>query len=336
VLTGDGRLLTVTGAAADPHADLFAGFPNSYGTLGYALRLTIELEEAAPYVALRHVRFDSAAALADAAAAITADRTWRGGRVDFLDGTVFAPDEQYLTLGVYTDAPSPGLTPSDYMGMSIYYRSIAARSEDLLTTGDYIWRWDTDWFWCSRAFGAQNPLVRRVWPRSKLRSDVDSKLVALDRRTRFSARLADLRHRPARESVVQDIEVPAARLAEFLEFLHRDVGIAPVWVCPLRQRDPHRRWPLYEFDPHETYINVGFWSTVPLPPGTDPEAGTVNRAIEARVSELGGRKSLYSTAYYDRDTFAATYGGGVYEQLKETYDPQGRLLDLWTKTVGQG
>ena len=42
VLTGDGRV--VTARADNEHADLFRGFPNSYGTLGYALRLKIELE----------------------------------------------------------------------------------------------------------------------------------------------------------------------------------------------------------------------------------------------------------------------------------------------------
>ena len=48
------------------HADLFRGFPNSYGTLGYALRLRIELEPVQPYVHLRHVAcgsVDEAAAL---------------------------------------------------------------------------------------------------------------------------------------------------------------------------------------------------------------------------------------------------------------------------------
>ena len=42
ILTGDGRVVTAT--ADGEHADLFRGFPNSYGTLGYALSLTIELE----------------------------------------------------------------------------------------------------------------------------------------------------------------------------------------------------------------------------------------------------------------------------------------------------
>src|SRR6185312_3357968 len=38
ILTGDGRIVTCT--PDNEHRDLFHGFPNSYGTLGYALKLT--------------------------------------------------------------------------------------------------------------------------------------------------------------------------------------------------------------------------------------------------------------------------------------------------------
>ena len=50
---------------------------------------------------------------------------------------------------------------------------------------DYLWRWDTDWFWCSGAFGVQNPTVRRLWPRRWRRSDVYHQLIGLDHRTGF-------------------------------------------------------------------------------------------------------------------------------------------------------
>src|SRR5260370_34834278 len=52
ILTGDGKMITAT--PGGEHADLFRGFPNSYGTLGYALSLTIELQPGPPYVTLRH------------------------------------------------------------------------------------------------------------------------------------------------------------------------------------------------------------------------------------------------------------------------------------------
>ena len=44
ILTGDGRVVTAT--ADIEYRDLYYGFPNSYGTLGYSLALTIELRHA--------------------------------------------------------------------------------------------------------------------------------------------------------------------------------------------------------------------------------------------------------------------------------------------------
>ena len=55
MLTGAGDVVTAT--PDGPHADLFLGFPNSYGTLGYATRLRVRLEPVRPFVALRHLRF---------------------------------------------------------------------------------------------------------------------------------------------------------------------------------------------------------------------------------------------------------------------------------------
>jgi FAD/FMN-containing dehydrogenase len=326
VLTGDGRVVTAT--PDGEHRDLFYGFPNSYGSLGYALRIKIELEPVTPYVRVRHVRFADLDDCTEAISTVCRDRSWAGEPVDFVDGTWFSADECYLTLGNYSQTAP---TASTYTGQQIYYRSIQQRREDWLTTHDYFWRWDTDWFWCSRAFGAQNPRIRRFWPKRYRRSDVYWKLIALERKYRVKGRL-DARHgKPAEEEVIQDVEVPVARLAEFVEFLTTRTGIEPIWMCPLRQRDAAATWDLYALDPAMLYVNVGFWSTAPLPPGEVD--GYHNRAIEQKVAELGGRKSLYSTAFYPEDEFRAIYGGATYEVLKKTYDADHRLLDLYAKTV---
>ncbi len=326
VLTGDGRVVTAT--RTNEHRDLFFGFPNSYGTLGYALRLRIELEPVTPYIHLRHIRFDRVETCAEAITEVCATREWDGEQVDFVDGTWFSPSECYLTLASYSPtAPSA----SSYTGQQIYYRSIQQRSEDWLTTHDYLWRWDTDWFWCSRAFGAQNPRIRRFWPGRWRRSDVYWKLIALETRYGVKQRLDRRNGKPDEERVIQDVEISVDHLAEFIDFLDARTGIEPVWMCPLKQRDPAAHWDLYALDPATLYVNVGFWSTAPLPPGEHD--GYHNRAIEEKVAELGGRKSLYSTAFYPEDEFWATYGGEVYTLLKKTYDPNGRLLNLYDKTV---
>ena len=326
VLTGDGRV--VVARPDNEHAGLFRTFPNSYGTLGYSLRLRIELERVRPYVRLRHVPYRDAADCAAAIAEVCESHSFGGEAVHFVDGTVFGADRSYLTLGAFVDdAPYT----SDYTGQQVFYRSIGDRAEDFLTIRDYLWRWDTDWFWCSRAFGVQHPLVRRLWPRRYLRSDVYRRLVAFDRRHRLSDKMYVLRGLPAREAVIQDVEIPVGRLVEFLDFFHREIGISPVWLCPIRLRSAEG-WPLYPLAPGQLYVNVGFWATVPLRPG-DPD-GTHNRLIEDKVAELDGHKSLYSTSFYSPETFWAHYNGDAYQKMKREYDPDNRLPDLYDKCVG--
>lgn len=116
-----------------------------------------------------------------------------GESVDYLDGVVFSADESYLCIGMQTSVPGP---VSDYTGQDIYYRSIqheAGIKEDRLTIHDYFWRWDTDWFWCSRSFGAQNPRLRRWWPRRYRRSSVYWRLMALDQRFGIADRFENSR-----------------------------------------------------------------------------------------------------------------------------------------------
>ena len=336
VFTGAGDVVTAT--PDNEHADLFATFPNSYGSLGYATRLRIELEPVRSHVALRHVRFSDTAALQDAIAEVTESREWDGIAVDAIDGTAFQPGEYYLTLATWTDA-EPGAETSDYVGQQIYWRSVQQRETDLLTTYDYIWRWDTDWFWCSRAFGAQHPVVRRIWPRRLRRSDTYHRMVGLERRFGIMDRLDDRAKRPRRERVVQDIEVPVERLGEFLDWFDAEVGMRPVWLCPLRLRgvsadpDDRRPWPSYPLMPERTYVNVGFWGAVHV--GDDASNSPLNRAIEEKVSELDGHKSLYSEAFYDPATFDRLYDGANLAAVKKRYDPEERLTSLYDKAVRQ-
>ena len=333
ILTGAGDI--VTARPDGEHADLFETFPNSYGSLGYATRLRIQLEPIAPYVALTHVRLDTLDDLAQTIADVVDQRAFAGAPVDFVDGVAFSPDEAYLTLGRGVDEVSK---TSDYTGAGIYYRSIAERPTDSLTSHDYLWRWDTDWFWCSQAFGAQHPVIRRMWPARYRRSDVYHRLVGLEDHWHLAARLDRMRGRPARERVVQDVEVPVGRLADFLRWFDAKVGMRPVWLCPLRLREPGgpgsaRTWPAYPLRPGETYVNVGFWGTVPI--AADARDGDVNRAIEAAVASHDGHKSLYSDTYYDEPTFDRLYGGASRVAVQRRYDPDQRLTGLYEKVVAR-
>jgi FAD/FMN-containing dehydrogenase len=328
ILTGAGEVVHAT--PDNEHAELFATFPNSYGTVGYALRLTISLAPVTPYVKVRHVRCPSADALTEALAVACETREWDGEKVDFVDGVWFREDESYMTVGRFVEnAPYT----NDYTGQKIFYRSLQSRREDYLTTRDYLWRWDTDWFWCSRAFGAQNKWARKVWPARYRRSSFYWRIIALERRFSITARLDQRAGRPERENVVQDIEIPVGRLPEMLRRLDEITHIEPVWVCPVRLAGD-RTWPLYPMKPHVLYVNVGFWSSTALSLGE--KQGAVNRRVEELTDSLDGHKSLYSTAFYSEDDFWQRYPADAYWPVKRKYDPAGRLLDLYTKCVGGG
>lgn len=320
ILLPDGRIVLAT--PTNQYRDLFFGFPNSYGTLGYALRIKAKAIRTKPYVELTHVRHSDPRAYFEDLA------RWCGrDDVDFVDGTIFGPKEMYLTLGRFREA-APYV--SDYTYEHIYYQSIRARETDYLTTSDYIWRWDTDWFWCSKNLGAQHPLLRRFYGRSRLNSVTYTKIMRLNSRWGFSRALNRLTGTHT-ESVIQDVEIPIERCAEFVDFYHDTIRFTPVWVCPTRAYRPDVQFDLYRMDPHKLYVNFGFWDVIrgrqPLP------AGHYNRQVERKVIELGGMKSLYSDSFFTPEEFWRIYNRPAYERLKRKYDPQGRLADLYAKCV---
>jgi FAD/FMN-containing dehydrogenase len=319
VLLADG---TVAVARPDnEHRDLFFGFPNSYGTLGYALRVKSKVVPVKPFVRLEHVHHRDAAAFFGNLAAL------RTAPVDFVDGVVFGPNDFVLTAAEFVSAAP---YTSDYTFERIYYRSLRDREEDYLTTHDYLWRWDTDWFWCSKNLYAQHPVIRRVLGRKRLNSTFYTKVMRWNSRiglTRWLDRVAG-KHP---ESVIQDIDVPIDRAAEFLDFFLREVGITPVWICPFRTPGSASGWTLYPTRPDALYVNFGFWDVVRAREVHPP--GHFNRLIEHKVAELGGIKSLYSDSFYSREAFWSIYNGSAYQALKARYDPQHVFKDLYEKCV---
>ncbi len=315
VLLGDGRVVTCT--PDNEHADLFYGFPNSYGTLGYALRVKVKTTAVKPFVHLEHHRFSSGQ--------VFFEELKKQSSADFVDGTIFSPQEMYLTLGRCVDqAPSV----SDYTFENIFYKSIREKREDFLTIHDYLWRWDTDWFWCSKNVLAQHPFVRKyLYGRANLGSRTYTRIMRWNSRaglTRTLERVVGLHS----ESVIQDVDIPLDRAAEFLDFYAANIALWPQWICPIAPGKGS--FSLYPVK-NRNYVNFGFWDVKRTREGHP--AGHFNRLIERQVIELGGIKSLYSDSFFPEDEFARAYGGEAYQRLKVKYDPDGAFPGLYEKCV---
>ena len=319
VLTGNGDIVICT--ANNQHRDLFFGMANSYGTLGYVLKLKADTIPVKPFVRLEHIQHTEAGSYFEHMCELCAEG------VDFLDGVMFEPGNYFITTGVFTDeAPYQ----SDYTYKRIYYKSIVQNEVDYLTIHDYIWRWDSDWFWCSKNVGAQSKLLRPLFGRKRLNSVFYSRIMRWNAKwgfTRYYNRLRGL----FTESVIQDVDIPIDRAREFYDFFDREIGIRPVWICPIRTQRKDHAYPLYPMDTDRIYVNFGFWDVVRSKQARTE--GFFNRKVEDKVNELGGIKSLYSDTCYTKQKFWQIYNLNAYQALKGTYDTNGRLKNLYEKCV---
>ncbi|HZV20777.1 MAG TPA: FAD-binding oxidoreductase, partial [Hyphomicrobiales bacterium] len=321
VLLASGDIVICT--ADNGYRDLFFAFPNSYGTLGYALRVKAKTVPAKPFVRLRHLQF---AYSGDFFRALERHCAPDSGN-DFVDGVIFSPNLYILTLGRFVDECG---APSDYTFMNIYYRSLTARDSDCLTTLGYIWRWDTDWFWCSRVLGAQNPILRRLLGRSRLNSRFYKKIVGWNDRIGLRQRLRNIGG-VAQETIIQDVDVPAAKARDFADFYFSEISLFPLWICPFRSLIPGRQFTLFPIETNALYVNFGFWDAKTTK--TKFPEGHFNRLIEQEIIRLGGTKSLYSDSFFTPEEFSRLYNGEAYGAIKRKYDPEGRLPDLYGKCV---
>lgn len=320
ILLGNGR--TVLCTRDNEHRDLFYGFPNSYGTLGYALKLRVKVVPVKKFVKLTHLHYSDPNTYFS-----ELSRHCDRNDVDFVDGVIFGRNLMIITLGQFVEnAPYT----SDYTYENIYYKSLCERSEDYLTVEDYIWRWDTDWFWCSKNLLAQNPFIRRLYGRARLNSVTYTRIMRWNNRWKLMEYLNKLFGIRA-ESVIQDVEIPVERAAEFLSFYHDVIRFVPVWICPTRVYNKQVKFDLYAMDPEKLYVNFGFWDVIrerkKLPDGF------YNRQVEEKVIELGGMKSLYSDSYFTPEQFWEIYNKPAYDILKQKYDPDSKLRDIYRKCV---
>ena len=316
VLVADGRVLT---CSPEQRPELFFGFPNSYGSLGYATRVRVGLIPVKPYVRLEHTRFHDPEALFDAVRTECTEPSCA-----YLDGVCFAPDDFVLTRAHFVESLPSGTEASDYTWMRQYWKSLRERREDYLTIHDYLWRWDTDWFWCSKNVGAQLGPVRLLLGRKRLSSITYQKIMRASRHWPLSL----LQYfRPRTESVIQDVDIPIANAAQFLADFEARIGIRPVWICPFVV--PDGRFSLFRLRTDTPYINFGFWDMVR---SSEPD-GYYNACVEELVARHGGKKSLYSRSTYDEQAFWSEYDRKTYETLKRQCDPSGRFPGLYEKAV---
>ena len=315
VLLADGRIVVAT--ADNEHKGLFRALPNSYGTLGYILRAKIRLMPAASCVHLRTHAFTDLGAFFDAMHAAT-----ERADVDFIESLIFARDRLFLTLSRFVEhAPAT----ADIVRENVFYRLLAREGDVYLTTKDYLFRYDPDWFW-NIPETTPYRLFRRLAPASMRNSGFYKRYILLKHRL-----LGLLPQRPPdEEPLIQDWEVPWEHAAGLMRYAldHADLGGKPWIATPIRALSSPT---LYPVGTGALYFNLGCYCHVKKRPDQGDYYHT--RLLDRKCFDLGGIKMLYSSTFLDELEFDRIYNGAGYREIKRKYDPDATLGTLYQKCV---
>jgi len=128
--------------------------------------------------------------------------------------------------------------------------------------------------------------------------------------------------------LVQDLGLPSDKAVEFMDFVDCELGIYPLWLCPLKTEGDQSEFQLKNMKT-PMCINVGVWGNAM--PNYD-EFLRQNRILEQKLMELGGRKWFYAHAYYTEKEFWQIYNKNWYNKLRKKYHAE-HLPSVFDKVV---
>lgn len=301
IISGGGSVLTCSPAK---HADLFYGTAGSYGTLGVMTALEVQLMPAKKYINLTYMPvsgFDDAVQMLQK---VTTDS------YDYIDGIMFGPDHGVIMVGTLSDekiSKAQRFTRARDDWFYLHAKKIDAAGKEhteSIPLVDYFFRYDRGGFWVGKyAFDVLGMRFNRFW------RIVHDRL--LHTRTMYQALQES---GMSQQFIVQDLALPRKTAAEFMRYTDAELGIYPLWLCPLKRDESS---PFISSNlKTDLVINVGLWGG--LTPSYE-EFLRLNRNIETKVTELGGKKWFYAHAYYDETSFWQIYDKRAYDKLRTAY-----------------
>ena len=335
----------IENASKTEKQDLFWGAASAFGTLGIVTLLEVQLRQAKAYI---HLSYQYVPSIAKAVEKLQDAAT--KAKIEYLDAIMLSIDCTIICTGTLVDDVPPEASPRQFLRARdpwffVHVERIAKRlekkkkkngaadpiAEDFIPLTDYLFRYDRGAFWTGRyAFRYFVTPFNRI-TRFLLNPFMHTRVMY---RALHPSGLADF-------YMVQDVGVPFAKAEEFTLWLHESLEIYPLWLCPLRLRrdSPDAAHGLHaDFAPvhhhqsgagntttttttattttPESMLNFGIWG----PASFDRrETVRLNRALERKLADLGGRKWLYAHAYYTEAEFWANYDRKSYEALRARY-----------------
>lgn len=296
MITGDGSVITCN---PKKHADLFYGTAGSYGTLGVMTAVELRLIPTKKYVRLTYFPVKSFDA------AVERIQTEVANKPDYIDGIMFSRDHGVIMVGTLTNEKSGRLTRFSRAHDEWFYLDTEKESHGgvwnkTIPLTDYLFRYDRGGFWVGKlAFTLIGVPFTRFW------RFIHDRL--LHTRKMYEALQSS---GMSQKYIVQDLAMPLNKAVDFMKFVDAELGIYPLWLCPLL---PEEKSPFICSNlPTPLVVNIGVWGGYY---DQYDDFLAANKRVEHLVAHYGGKKWLYAHAYYEEKEFWRLYGKQAYESL---------------------
>lgn len=299
--------LRVCSPEVDP--DLFYAISASYNTVALLTRVKMRIQPAPEYISVKAERYGT---FKEAIAGLEGE--------DTVEGIVYAPDDILVIRGRHTNRPNSPVVRFNRHWDEWYYKRIHRTREMCIPYFDYCFRYNYGSFWMANyvldMLGGDNFLTRLL-----IGAFLDTKhLFAV----LHSSKLTDL----GRMRIIQDLYIPRDRAVEFLEDVERDIGVYPLWLCPIKGTNSQV---LASHHGKEEFINVGIYGR---PRNFPFKAGEIHSRLIDSLIRYQGRSMLYAQTWHTRGQFQAIYGEALeeVEDVRRKYG-EGCFFDLYQKVA---
>ncbi|KAI9639129.1 uncharacterized protein MKK02DRAFT_39412 [Dioszegia hungarica] len=303
--------LRVCSPSVDP--DLFYAISASYNTVALMTRVKLQIARAPAYVSLQAERYSS---FSSAVAALQSSTS------DTVEGIAYSSTDILVVRGTHTSTPRSPIRRFSRHWDKWYYKSIHSQLAMTVPYADYCFRYNYGSFWMANyvldMLGGDN-----LFTRFMVGSFLDTKhLFAV----LHSSDLTDL----GRMRVIQDFYVPAEKAVEFLEEAEREVGVYPLWLCPIKGTSTGQLLASHHSTAEKQFINVGIYGR-PRQFPFNPQ--TLHSKLIDLLIQSGGRSMLYAQTWHSPEQFQAMYGEALkaVEGVRRSYGEEGCFFGLYEK-----
>ncbi|CAN7074335.1 unnamed protein product [Brassica oleracea var. botrytis] len=346
VLAG-GELVRAT--RDNEYSDLFYAIPWSQGTLGLLVAAEIRLIPVKEYMRLTYIPVKGdLQALAQGYMDSFAPKDGDESKIpDFVEGMVYNPTEGVMMVGTYAskaEAKKKGNKINNvgwWFKPWFYQHAQTALKKgqfvEYIPTREYYHRHTRCLYWEGKLI---LPFGDQFWFRFLLGWLMPPK-VSLLKATQGEA----IRNYYHDMHVIQDMLVPLYKVGDALEWVHNEMEVYPIWLCPHKLYKAPIKQQIYpepgfeyekrqgDTDDAQMYTDVGvYYAPGPVLRGEEFDGSEAVRKMEKWLIENHGFQPQYAVSELDEKSFWRMFDGDLYEHCRKKYRAVGTFMSVYYKS----